>query len=266
MSWLITPSFTQWTPALLTTALWLDASDATTVTTVSGNVSQWNDKSGNARNAAQSVTGSRPTYTSNVLNGLPVLTLDGTDDYMVVPHNNALNMQIASSTVIVVYRKSAGFRVMQKKIGFGSAGDVQDSWFYDDAGLLAVAGGFTTSYATNQNSWLIESSTWDGSTIKHYRNGSKLVPTDVTGGTIVNGEIDPAATPTANTNDLWIGRRDNPQGTSGIMTGQIAAIILCSTALADLDRQKIEGYYAHRLALTANLPSGHPYKVNPPAP
>jgi hypothetical protein len=263
MSWLITPSFTQWTPALLATALWLDASDATTVTTVSGNVSQWNDKSGNARNAAQSVTGSRPTYTSNVLNGLPVLTLDGIDDYMVVPHDNALNMQIASSTVIVVYRKSAGFRVMQKKIGFGNT---TDAWFYNDAANLSVASALATSYATNQNIWLIDSGTWDGSTIKHYRNGSKLVPTSVDNGTIVNGEINPLATPVANTNDLWIGRRNNPSGTSGIMTGQIAAIILCNTALSDLDRQKVEGYYAHRLALTANLPSGHPYKVNPPAP
>jgi hypothetical protein len=264
MSWLITGSQKiNWTPALISTELWLDAADASTVTTVSGAVSQWNDKSGNARNAAQSILGSRPTYTSNALNGLPVLTLDGTDEYMVVPHNNALNVQIASSTVIVVYKKSAGFRLMQKKIG---AGPESDAWFYNDSSLLVVAGGFTTSYATNQNSWLIESSTWNGSTIKHWRNGSKLTPTNVTNGTIVNNEIDPSLTPAANTNDLWIGKRDNGVGTTGIMTGQIAAIILCSTALSDVNRQKAEGYLAHLWALTANLPAGHPYKVNPPAP
>jgi hypothetical protein len=267
MSWLITPSLTWnetvWNPSMISTALWLDATDSSTITEDGGVVSQWNDKSGNARNAAQSISDSRPTYTSDVLNGLPVLTLDGTDDYMVVPHNSALNMQIASSTVIVVYRKSDGFRVMQKKIGFGNE---QDSWFYNDASNLSVASAFTTSYATNQNTWLIDSGTWDGSTIKHYRNGSKLVPTSVENGTIVNGEIDPAATPTANTSDLWIGRRNNPAGTSAIITGQIAAIILCNTALSDLDRQKVEGYYAHRLALTANLPSDHPYKVSGPVP
>lgn len=265
MSWKITPSFTQWTPALISTALWLDATDASTVTTVSGGVSQWNDKSGNNRNAAQSIANSRPTLTSNVLNGLPVLTLDGTDDYMVVPHNNALNVQIANSTVIVVYKKSAGFRVMQKKIGVG-AEEQADGWFYDDNTSLSLARVFTTTYATNQNTWLIDSATWNGSTLKHWRNGTKLVPGNVTNGAIVNNELDPTASPAANTDDLWIGRRDNPAGTSGIMTGQIAAIILCNTDLSDLNRQKVEGYYAHRLGLTANLPNDHPYKVNPPAP
>ena len=36
MSWLITPSFTQWTPADITTALWLDAADASTITASGG--------------------------------------------------------------------------------------------------------------------------------------------------------------------------------------------------------------------------------------
>lgn len=253
---------TVWNPSMITTALWLDATDASTVVESGGAVSQWNDKSGNSRNATQSISNSRPTLTSNAINGLPALTLDGSDDYMVVPHNAALNMQIANSTVIVVYKKSTGFRVMQK---VGGAGSTVNGWFYDDGSQLGMTG-FTTSYSTNQNAWLIETNTWNNSTIKHWRNGSKQTPTNVIGGTIVNGEIDPTATPTANTDDMWIGRRDNPSGTSGIMTGQIAAIILCNTELSDLDRQKVEGYYAHRLGLTANLPAGHPYKTVGPTP
>jgi hypothetical protein len=35
---------TVWNPSMISTALWLDAADASTVTTVSGAVSQWNDK------------------------------------------------------------------------------------------------------------------------------------------------------------------------------------------------------------------------------
>jgi hypothetical protein len=49
-----------WTPANTTTALWLDAADATTITTVSSAVSQWNDKSGNNRNATQATASQRP--------------------------------------------------------------------------------------------------------------------------------------------------------------------------------------------------------------
>lgn len=35
-------------------------------------------------------------------------------------------------------------------------------------------------------------------------------------------------------------------------------------ALTTLDRQKAEGYLAHKYGLTANLPAGHPYKTTPP--
>jgi hypothetical protein len=267
MSWVITPSFTQWTPSLISTALWLDAADASTVTTVSGAVSQWNDRSGNGRNAVQVSSDSRPAYTANVLNGKSVLTLDGTDDFMTVAHAAALNAQISPSTVAVVYKKSAGFRVMQKKDGTGATGD---GWFFDDQTLLSVAGGFATNYATNQNAWQIDVGTWNGSTIKHWRNGSKLVATSVgssePASSVVNSEVDPGPTPASNTDAVYIGRRLNPSGTSGIMTGQIAGILICNTALSDDDRKKLEGYYAHLFGLTANLPSDHPFKVNVPAP
>ena len=51
-----------WTPANggVPTALWLDADDATTITKDGGNlVSQWNDKSGNARHVTQATAANR---------------------------------------------------------------------------------------------------------------------------------------------------------------------------------------------------------------
>lgn len=67
-------------------ALWLDSSDASSVTLDgSNNVSQWADKSGNARHAAQADTNLRPTYLANGINGLPALRGDGVDDMMSWP-------------------------------------------------------------------------------------------------------------------------------------------------------------------------------------
>jgi hypothetical protein len=60
-----------WNPSMISTALWLDAADASTVTTVSSAVSQWNDKSGNGRNFTQSTSGNRPALTTNALGGKP---------------------------------------------------------------------------------------------------------------------------------------------------------------------------------------------------
>lgn len=67
-------------------ALWLDASDAGSITLDgSNNVSRWRDKSGNGRHAAQGSAANRPAYSLNAVNGLNAITLDGTNDVMAGP-------------------------------------------------------------------------------------------------------------------------------------------------------------------------------------
>jgi hypothetical protein len=64
-------------------SVWYDASDATTFTYSSSNIiSQWSDKSGNSRNATQATTSQQPTRQTNVINGLPVVRFDGSNDYL----------------------------------------------------------------------------------------------------------------------------------------------------------------------------------------
>lgn len=64
-------------------ALWLDAADASTITLDgSNNVSEWRDKSGNARHVSQSTALNRPSYVTGVLNGLPVVRPDGVNDFL----------------------------------------------------------------------------------------------------------------------------------------------------------------------------------------
>lgn len=58
-------------PLCLNPSLWLDASDAATVISVSGAVSQWKDKSGNGLNFSQETSANQPvtgTRTQNALN------------------------------------------------------------------------------------------------------------------------------------------------------------------------------------------------------
>lgn len=58
-------------------ALWLDANDSSTITLNSTTVSEWRDKSGNARHAAQATAALQPTFTANAVNGKSALTLTG---------------------------------------------------------------------------------------------------------------------------------------------------------------------------------------------
>ena len=51
---------------------------------------------------------------------------------------------------------------------------------------------------------------------------------------------------------------------AGPMVGDIAEILVGGATLDTNQRQKIEGYLAHKWGLSANLPSDHPYKSNAP--
>lgn len=62
---------------------WYDASDAATITSSGGAVSQWNDKSGNGLHLSQGTAANRPTTGSATRNSLNVLSFDGSDDNLV---------------------------------------------------------------------------------------------------------------------------------------------------------------------------------------
>jgi fibronectin-binding autotransporter adhesin len=70
--------------------VWLDAADAASITKdVTNHISQWNDRSGNARHFSQTTGSAQPVYTAGALNGLPVVRMDGVDDRLTL--NSATN-------------------------------------------------------------------------------------------------------------------------------------------------------------------------------
>ena len=79
MSWIITGTQkNNWDPSLISTALWLDAADASTITESGGAVTTWTDKSGNGHNATAA---GNPTYSATGMStGKPAVQLDGTGD------------------------------------------------------------------------------------------------------------------------------------------------------------------------------------------
>jgi hypothetical protein len=86
--------------------LWLDASDAGSVTLVSSAVSQWNDLSGNGRHATQGTANNRPAYSATV-NGRNVITLDGTNDSLTT--GLASSVISGFATIFCVCRPSSTF-------------------------------------------------------------------------------------------------------------------------------------------------------------
>jgi hypothetical protein len=68
------------TPLDLSPLAWWDASDAATVTTSSGDISDWDDKSGNGWHLEQTTSGNRPAYTTSAINGLNAAQWPSTDN------------------------------------------------------------------------------------------------------------------------------------------------------------------------------------------
>jgi len=86
--------------ALSGLSAWFDAGDLSSLTLDgSNNVSQWNDKSGNARHATQSTVLNRPGYYAAQLNGLGAVRGNGTSSFLTFTGGS-----LASGyTVFVVY-------------------------------------------------------------------------------------------------------------------------------------------------------------------
>jgi hypothetical protein len=105
-----------WTPAQISTHLWLDASDASTLydatsggslVAANGAVARWQDKSGNARHVTQITSGSRPLRKTSVQNSLDAVLFDGTDDDMA----GTINLNTRECSVFTVFlRTNSGTR------------------------------------------------------------------------------------------------------------------------------------------------------------
>jgi len=66
------------------------------------------------------------------------------------------------------------------------------------------------------------------------------------------------------TTRIQIGGRQ--QNLTGFSNSNISEVVVCNRNLTTVERQKLEGYLAHKWGLTANLPSDHPYKTVGPTP
>lgn len=75
-------SWTTWSPMALNPRCWFDASDTTSITSSSNKVSQWNDKSGWARDMTQATAAKQPTTGLVTQNGLNTVGFDNSSQWI----------------------------------------------------------------------------------------------------------------------------------------------------------------------------------------
>ena len=243
-----------WNPSTLGPALWLDAADASTITLNGSTVSRWSDKSGNERHVAQATATNQPTYSTASLNGLNTLSFDGSDDTMVATASS-LPAGNSPRSLFVVYKPQ---RVTGTNSIAGQSLTVGVSaWFMMQFRSTAGGGdpylaGYSNDLATGVLPTLapkIGGVTHDGSTTTLYANGTQVAQ-----------GLKTLAT------DSGSFRIGSSTGNTELAQMLFAEVVFTSSSLATLERQKLEGYLAHKWGLTASLPADHPYKLTGPLP
>ena len=234
-----------WIPTDLSPAAWYDASDASTLTLGrSGNVTQWDDKSGNARNATQPAVDLRPSYNIEQKNGLPTISF---------PSGTARRLDVAS---------------------FGSG---THNWFFaahrEGTGDTSILGANNNTYLpiassgnTGTNILRVNGSN-DPSGSEHRFNGESEQSVSNRGDVFdqlsaADGMIYAlTGVPVITDTSFQIGMGGNDSWT---WQGELYEILCVEGTISDNDRQKMEGYLAHKWGLAAKLPADHPYKSAAP--
>jgi hypothetical protein len=248
-----------WTPAAITTALWLDAADASTITESGGVVSQWGDKSGNGRSASQSDSLLRPTFSSSAFNSKQSIVFSGSSNSRLLGTGTGLSTVASifvaaqdtgsTSAIAGIYTSGA------ENVGgsFGLQRTTGNVALVDGVGAAPTNSANTTSAISQPTvlSAVYTQASTSGSSI--FFNGA-LEESFTGAGVSVN--INPP--------NFQIGGRTQGTQPLRVFKGNISEVILLAASASADTRQRIEGYLAHKWGLSANLPADHPYKSAAP--
>jgi hypothetical protein len=236
---------------MLTPDLWLDASDATTITEVGGSVSQWDDKSGNARNFTQAVAADQPTTGTRTLNGLNVIDFDGSNDNLGA--GDVLDLGTNNLTVVVVAKlDTTGAKTL---LGKYKGNPLAGSWL-----SILEAGNLNFQYARLNSTVEIAGESFSDTTNAVAQFGTMdrvagTVSQTVNGGAAASTSFTPnSGTDQNNATGLWMGGLRNT-GDSGFfagywLDGYIAEVIVLLRTLSASERTALGTYINDKWGVT----------------
>jgi hypothetical protein len=256
-----------WTPDQITTALWLDASDASTLFDATtggsapadgGGVARWEDKSGNGYHATQGTSGNQPTRETTELNGLDVVRFNGSSDTMSGSH--LLIPDAQSGCLILIVALSTTTNTQQRLLTIASSGDGEMQFFqrYSSTSKLETFGrgvsAENTSVQTSNNAtgaWKLLAS--------QFNSVAGRVQAAINAASFASADRGSAFTSTAPTR-YQLGAFTTSISTLQHLNGDLAEVIVLDSVPSTAGRQLIEGYLAWKWGLEGDLPAGHPYE------
>ena len=235
---------TTFTPAAIENKeLWFDAADADAVVVDNNRVTQWTDKSGNNRHATQA------TQAKQATRGVDSLIFDGDGDgYTVLEPDGGPAIDAAPLSLYMIIKGNnflTAYGDKDRLLAYGDSTGSANKGYYINAessnGAAAVGmGGTSDAIINGQERYMLEyRKTVNG---WHLRvNGTEVYADTKTG----NMKFDSLGL-------KWAGTTSVPT-----FTGEMHEIVVVPSRD---DRDKIEGYLAHKWDLESKLPNDHAYK------
>jgi hypothetical protein len=244
-------TFNLWTPEQLSSLqIWFRGDD------LSGAdqdlISTWTDASGNSRNATQATASNQPFLEVAELNSLNVVHFDPTTTERYMELSNLGGTGWTEGMIICVLKAGAdpGSGTRGGPHYFGTATSTNHYPFSDNNiynGDMSTVRKTVGNPASTLAAWRIFGTRSATNDWKFYLDGVQFFTT------------------ATNTVGFGVSRLGAGGGAGGFkFDGFIAEWTLFNVALAQSDREKVEGYLAHKWGITSVLDGGHPYKTNPP--
>lgn len=229
-----------WTPAGLRPAAWFDAADISTIS-ISTGVSEWRDKSGNARHMVNSTGSQQPAYEEYSANGRPSIYFQTLTTGSGFKHtlNTASNVSVRSA-FCAVNREATPSGIFN--FIFSQANNATDyDWASSYADYLCLTAGETAAWRLGSN----------------FRNGVSI---DVAAVDFKDVWSIFSFNCTADMPTSGVGK-DRTLGYWGSQ-GRYAEIVWLGYEASFSDRLRIEGYLSHKWSI--GLTPDHPFVNRPP--
>jgi hypothetical protein len=243
-----------WTPSEITTTMWFDAEDGSTITLGANGVSNWADKSGNGFDVSQGSDDRRPDLLAGGWsNGNDSLAL--TQYSTSTARKDTLGRNVSSDGI-------SGSAYTLFVVVDAQSVDSEE-WIHTS---LTTSGKENRTQINNNGVKVRSDASNGGSASGTYVPGEQILQFTLDStlsevrrnGTQIAGNSG-TFTPSALTGNFSINGRNPIDGHAG-MTGEIGEFIYLASNPSTEDRQLIEGYLAWKWGLEASLPSGHPYE------
>lgn len=225
-------SSTAFSPTDLGSSLWSwhDASDASSFTLVSGKVSVWADKSGNARDLEQSTDSVRPTITSGAINGKDGVTFVGASNHWLLS-----NRGLAQDFELFYAMKMTSMDTTQRHI-WAAGNDGYRISIYNNAGTDQLFGYFGAGVSLNYPDFL------NPTIINAQINGASSFLR-------ANGTSASVSAGTGNATALF-GVSGTPFVGGNMLNAHIGEIIICKPVLSASQRERVLNYLKSKFSIS----------------